>query len=166
MTPGGLRKPVFSLSDHGPFWGDFSWQEFWNFKKSVKTMGFLIIFPRVGIKDRHISGFETSPSPFQINFPMPNTSSAVVGGTRAAAVERRHCRDLYGAVGGWAKGKANGKWGLVLKCFKEKMMTNHRILVLHHFIKPKCYHNADSQGISRPNIGITIENDGFTRPPT
>jgi len=62
--------------------------------------GFLIIFPRVGIKDRHISGFETSPSPFQINFPMPNTSSAVVGGTRAAAVERRHCRDLYGAVGG------------------------------------------------------------------
>ena len=45
-------------------------------------------------------------------------------------------------------------------------MTNHRILVLHHFIKPKCYHNADSQEISRPNIGITIENDGFTRPPT
>jgi hypothetical protein len=61
-----------------------------------------------------------------------------------------------------ARQMGNGGW--FLSVFKEKMRTNHRILVLHHFIKPKCYHNADSQGISRPNMGLLSKMTGLPDP--
>ena len=138
-----------------------------------KPYGFLIIFRRVGVpfisRGTHFFGVWTVWTiPIPISDQRANAKYLICSYGRYqsscfwAKALRRSIRSCWRLSKGQARQMGNEGW-----FFEGKIMTNHWILVVRHFIRPKCHQEMQIRRWFPDQTlglhGITTEHGGFTR---